>query len=540
MPQASGFYRTPFMFLQFAMQEYYWPSMESRITRALRRAPSTVNDDLRRLCTMLHIEEFCANGYDAPEARNCIAHNFGGTPVDDLLASITEAYRDPWGWSLPADTFVPSLRSNNDLVAMYELGGISQTVVALLFLQEFIQVVQEHPYQKDLARPYVSLDGDGITRDTPLIDTLLASVGLTGAMVRERLDIFGEDKEFMQMYKRWRSLYIYRDSRQKEIKCRRGVKPLIYKRLDAWVTGSSRPTTVGKRKRLWGSFECQWKRRKELLVAELQSQVAEMHVEGFTNTPAVFNVVKDFLKIRHFGSRPDLIRRESQDADCAKKSIGAKVLRAHFLLTVFPELLHFPSLYAQQDSKLFCYDVKHHENGEIIPVGFEFEALFPEVLHVLRTRYLEQPPPTWAQISGCVEQHFGQQSPLKNSNRAFESGWKPTPAHCDQENVAQPQTMDVVHPIANRSTLQERNLSLEGKRHSHENDTGFGHRHVNKQAKDTIGESYPSRQQRVCARDNTQTSYTRCGKAKSHQHGTNRFAMFEDDDDAFPNTPSAR
>ena len=182
-----------------------------------------------------------------------------------------------------------------------------------------------------------------------------------------------EAKKAIQASKRWRSLFILNDptlisfgNRHVDPNTAEDLKWQILRRLDEHVRAFIRAKSEGgmvtstpvqpplpafevlnfdeprgqsARKKLWNEYALNL--TPVALYQDLTTHVAELTVPGLTNFPAIFNVLREKLKIKRL---PD-----------GQKNLDGKLGAITKMLELWPEVLLLPEVLQREDGKLHVY-----------------------------------------------------------------------------------------------------------------------------------------------------------------------------------------
>jgi hypothetical protein len=264
---------------------------------------------------------------------------------------------------------------------------------ALLFFSILLKDIQEHFYEEEFHDKYLKRGEDSYTYNTENIYHILDQIGIKEEEIYSKLD-YDQSKKISQSCKRWRFLFLANQAdviQLDNLPEADKLKHDILKRLEDYVISHSpskankktkRPSKVLKqlpsfsvlfgtepvypasRRKYWNEFRLS--RTPDDICEELNHNVGILKTQGFTNFPAIFNLISSKLKLTNEKSGP--------------RSLDGKLTAIAEILTKWPEILLLPETLQRTDGKLRTYYsiTQEHQLG----------AVYEELMLRLKKKYL--------------------------------------------------------------------------------------------------------------------------------------------------------
>jgi hypothetical protein len=322
------------------------------------------------------------NGCSTPTSTLLISLNelMGNEVIENMSACAHQIVKVIPEGTLDADTIVDSSKvCDND---------------ALLFFAVLLKDIQEHFYISEFDNKYLQKGEDSYTYNTENVQKILQQIGSKEEDIYSKLD-YDQTKKISQCCKRWRFLFL---SNQPEaivldsnIPDSEKIKSEILKRLEDYVLShipnkppekrksrhskttnklppfsvlfGNEPTCQSVRRKWWNDFRSS--RSAEEICNELNNYVGVLKSQGFTNFPAVFNIISSKLKM---------------SPNPGPKTLDEKLSSIADVLTKWPEVLLLPEILQRNDGKLRIYYsiTQEHQLG----------AVYDELMTRLKKKYL--------------------------------------------------------------------------------------------------------------------------------------------------------
>jgi hypothetical protein len=265
---------------------------------------------------------------------------------------------------------------------------------ALLFFSILLKDIQEHFYEEEFHDKYLKRADDTYTYNTENIYAILDQIGIKEEEIYGKLD-YDQTKKISQSCKRWRFLFLSNQIDVIQLEDRSipdsdKIKHDILKRLEEYVISHSHsktkkgkrlskalkqlpafsvlfgtePVYPASRRKYWNEFRLN--RSPEEICEELNQNVGQLKTQGFTNFPAIFNLITSKLKLTNDKSGPN--------------TLDQKLVAISDILTKWPEILLLPETLQRTDGKLRTYFsiTQEHQLG----------AVYEELMLRLKKKFL--------------------------------------------------------------------------------------------------------------------------------------------------------
>jgi hypothetical protein len=326
-------------------------------------------------------------------------HVFNGcsNPSTSLLLSLNELMEN--------DVILPMVDCASQIISVLPEGTLDVSTItdsskicdndALLFFSILLKDIQEHFYEEEFHDKYLKRGEDTYTYNTENIYHILDQIGIKEEEIYSKLD-YDQSKKISQSCKRWRFLFLANQADVIQLDNPNTpeadkIKHDILKRLEDYVISHSpsksskktkRPSKVLKsvpafsvlfgtepvypasRRKYWNEFRLS--RTPEEICEELNQNVGILKTQGFTNFPAIFNLISSKLKLTNDKSGP--------------RNLDGKLSSIADVLIKWPEILLLPETLQRTDGKLRTYYsiTQEHQLG----------AVYEELMLRLKKKYL--------------------------------------------------------------------------------------------------------------------------------------------------------
>jgi hypothetical protein len=283
----------------------------------------------------------------------------------------------------------------------------------LLFFTILLKDIQEHFYEEEFHDKYLKRAEDTYTYNTENIYNILNQIGTKEEEIYSKLN-YDQSKKISQSCKRWRFLFLSNktdvialedpttttgtatDQKGNGSGNVENAKKDILKRLEDYIIShnpngkpseqrskrisktsskpvpsfsvlfGNEPVYPANRRKLWNEFRAS--RSPQELCQELNQYVGVLKTQGFTNFPAIFNLISSKLKMNNDKSVG------------GPKNLDEKLSSISDLLTKWPEILLLPETIQRTDGKLRTYYsiTQEHQLG----------AVYEELMMRLKKKFL--------------------------------------------------------------------------------------------------------------------------------------------------------
>jgi len=324
-------------------------------------------------------------------------HIFNGCsdPSTSLLITLNELMEN--------EVLLPMVECASQIVSVLPEGTLDSNTItdsskvcdndALLFFSILLKDIQEHFYEPEFHDKYLKRADDSYTYNTENIYQILDQIGIKEEEIYSKLD-YDQSKKISQSCKRWRFLYLANQTDviqvDHNVPDADKVKHDILKRLEDYIVSHSpsktkkpkrtskvlkqlpsfsvlfgtEPVYPASRRKYWNEFRLS--RSPEEVCEELNQNIGILKTQGFTNFPAIFNLISSKLKITSEKIGP--------------RNLDGKLNAISEVLIKWPEILLLPETLQRTDGKLRTY--------YSITQGHQLGAVYEELMLRLKKKYL--------------------------------------------------------------------------------------------------------------------------------------------------------